>query len=76
MTKFFYVHVHAKFQVSRYLIRFSHESAIFSRILHLIEVLRAEIPNDRPWQKTNLMNIAPGRGSAWWIRKWRAMAKD
>ena len=57
-------------------IRFNHESAIFSWILHLIEVLRAEIPNGRPWQKTNLMNIAPDRGSAWWIRKWRAMTKD
>ena len=21
------------------------------------------------------MNIAPDRGSAWWIRKWRAIAK-
>ena len=56
-------------------IRFNHESAIFSWVLHLFEVRRGEIRNDQPWQKTNLMNIAPGRGSAWWNRKWRAMQK-
>ena len=57
----------------RHTIRFIHESAIFSC---LIEVPRAEIPNGRPWQKTNLMNIAPDRGSACWNPKWPAVTKD
>ena len=33
-------------------IRFNHESAIFSWILHLTEVLRGEIRNGRPWYCT------------------------
>ena len=38
--------------------------------------IRFFIQNGRPWQKTNLVNIAPGRGSAWCNRKWQAMTKD
>ena len=46
-----------------------------SWILHRIEALLGGFENGGPWQKTNLMNIAPGRGSAWSNPRWRAVIK-
>ena len=46
-----------------------------SWILHRVEALRGEIQDGALWQKISLVNIAPGRGSAWSNPRWPAVTK-
>ena len=52
------------------------DKRLASWILHRVEVLRGEIQDGALWQKTSLVNIAPGRGSAWSNPRWPAVTKN